>query len=196
MFCERWFARTHLDTSFSIMHAMVVPVLFYVLWQIFYSLKTEVLDKHKLANDKDMITSAKWLGEIRPHPVYVWLHRRGYKWSASIVLPSFQLLYTIGTLIPALFAYHFFWVHAGILLLAFGFACWYGAQYYFEVFSMNYSKRLQKQMEEQHEHAEPEREPTPESRYGPSSCLSVASFIFFFILFMSCFVSMIAYFCS
>lgn len=203
MFCERWYAREALETSLSIKHAMIVPVLFYVLWQCFYSLKTDVLDKNKLQSDKDMLTSARWLGEIKPHPVYLMLVRRGYKWSPSIVLPGFQLFYTIGTLIPAWLAFHYFWAHVLILCTAFAFACWYGAQYYFEVFSMNYSKRLQKQIdetkaEEKQESQKISQAPTaaPVTRYGPNSWLSFASFFFFFILFMSCFVSMIVYFCS
>lgn len=193
MFCERWYVREAVvDTTFSLKHAIFIPVLFYILWQIFYSLKTDVLDRQKLENDKEMITSAKWLGEIRPHPVYMMLVKKGYNLSPTVVLIGFQLLYTFVTLIPALLAYHFFWVHVGILLLAFTFAAWYGAQYYFEVFSMNYSKRLQKHMDE----VKGEPEPTAQSRYGPSSLLSFASFIFFFILFISCFISMVVYFCT
>lgn len=107
-------------------------------------------------------------------------------------------------------AFHYFWAHALLLLTAFAAAVWYGSQYYFEVFTINYSKRLQKQIEDaqqqqqagsenkekrHHEH-DPDREEHHAAQYGPSSWLSVVSFISFFVLFLSCFISLVAYFCS
>jgi hypothetical protein len=47
--------------------------------EVFYVLKTEVVDKRKLATDKKLMTSARWLAEVKPHFVYRFLLRHGWK---------------------------------------------------------------------------------------------------------------------
>lgn len=51
-------------------------IFFYALWQFFYWVKVEVVDHAKLEQDKTIVTSAKWLSEYQPHPVYLAIKKR------------------------------------------------------------------------------------------------------------------------
>lgn len=95
VFCERWYIRadtidaispSELGLGVSLKHGLFVPIVFYILWQVFYSLKTDFLDRHKLDNDPDMITSSRWLSEIRPHPLYLMVLKKGIKLPPPLVL--------------------------------------------------------------------------------------------------------------
>jgi hypothetical protein len=55
--------------TISFSNSMLWPLVFYSAWQIFYLIKTELLDAHKLKADGSLITSLRWLGEKKPHPI-------------------------------------------------------------------------------------------------------------------------------
>jgi len=122
----------------------IYMVFFYALWQFFYWLKVEVVDKRKLENDKTIVTSAKWLSEYQPHPVYVSLKRRFPFITPQGTLIATQLVYTGLTLLLIPFMYNNREFHAAVLIFTFGVACWYGASFYFDSFTDNYTKRLEK----------------------------------------------------
>jgi len=78
-------------------------LLFYVLWQVLYVLKTEYLDGVKFANDATLMSSARWLSSVQPHPLYSKVLKRGWKVTPNQILVPFQLVYTLLTFIPAFF---------------------------------------------------------------------------------------------
>lgn len=41
--------------------SLLAPLGFYILWQCIYYVKTEVVDRHKLAADPSLQTSLRWL---------------------------------------------------------------------------------------------------------------------------------------
>jgi hypothetical protein len=105
-------------------------------------------------------------------------------------------------LIPIFIVYHSFWAHVVYLLFVFATACWYAAQFYFDVFAANYSKRLQKKVESTAAGSEHkikknvDEEPVATGgKYGCSSLTSVVYFLVFFVLFLSCFLALIAWLC-
>mmetsp|Transcript_29504 Transcript_29504/g.41525 ORF Transcript_29504/g.41525 Transcript_29504/m.41525 type:complete len:421 (+) Transcript_29504:60-1322(+) len=153
-FCVRWFPQKHSrisslsvcideECSVSYFNIFVLTMVFYSIWQVLYLLKTEVLDKRKLEKDKDIITSARWLSQIRPHPVWKFFLSKGCKpQHAPLVLAGVQFVYTILTLIPILLIYKSFEFHVLYLSLVLLVCIWNGANFYFEIFSETYSERL------------------------------------------------------
>lgn len=163
-----------------------------------------------------MLTSSKWLSEVRPHPIYKFLLSKGVNIRPVILLPStlptilcfpsfaqayviprnsvFQFIYTILTLFPAWIAYRYYWANAAYLCIVFVVACWYGASFYFDIFSENYSKRLQRSIREESEKGDDSR-PKIDNKYHPTSWMSVLSFIAFFVLFLCFFLMLMSYFC-
>jgi hypothetical protein len=176
--------------------AIFPPLFFYILWQVFYILKTEIVDKRKLATDKKLMTSARWLAEVKPHFVYRFLLRHGWKHGGQPTLIAFQLLYTLLTLIPTKFLYEYYWLHALWLGIIFLIAVWYGASFYFDVFSFNYSKRLLNKNTDgtpdtsnsTNGRGKQEDEVTAaDGRYSPN-WKSLVSFVLFFVVFLCSFL--------
>jgi len=152
-YCLRWYPRAgdfhticgseENSCELSFREGLMNPFYLYVYWQIAYYVKTEFLDRKKLASDKDLMTSLRWMTEKEPHPVYKWCRARGYKGSGVTLLVFVQFCYTIATVVPAMIFFSHFWLHTAFLLFVFLCIIWGGASYYFEVFSESYSKRLQ-----------------------------------------------------
>jgi len=91
------------------------------------------------------MTSSRWMSEIKPHPLWKFYRKHGASLKyANFYLVSTQFVYTIGTLIPVIPVFGSFEVHS--VYLAFIFVCsvWNGANFYFEIFTETYSKRLQR----------------------------------------------------
>lgn len=72
----------------------VMPALgLYCYWQVFYLLKTEVIDRKHLQSDKEIVTSLRWMSEIQPHPVYKYIREtRGWNVPAIVVMVCFQFV--------------------------------------------------------------------------------------------------------
>jgi len=122
----------------------IFMIFFYMLWQFFYWIKVEVIDHDKISADPTIVTSAKWLSQYQPHPIYLAIKKKWSWVTPQATLIVTQLMYTgmTMTLIPFMYNYQAF--HAGVLIFTFGVACWYGAQFYFDSFTENYTKRLEK----------------------------------------------------
>lgn len=140
----------------SLMEAVVHPICFYIFWQVTYIAKTEFIDKAKLASDAELVTSLRWMTERRPHPIYRAVERHQYRFRfgpflirhPSSLLMLVQLIYTVLTMLPIKFMYESFAVHASMLVFFMLVCIWNGANYYFDVFSKNYTKRVEQLMKE------------------------------------------------
>jgi len=207
MFCYRWYPpnaelfQIAADaTTISFKEILVVPVSFYVYWQAMYILKTEYLDQAKLKQDKELMTSSRWMSEIKPHTVYKFLVSKGFNYRPTTILAFFQLLYTIVTLIPMKFVYEYYEVHVIYLALIFATATWFGASYYFDVFSESYSKRLQTLINHKTKEgaaigSAKDNVQSAANKIYPT-CSSFVNFVGFFVLFIGCFFMLAYYLCS
>jgi len=156
-------------------------VVFYVFWQILYILKTEWLDAIKFQKDETLMSSARWLSSVHPHPLYTAVMKRGWKVTPTQVLVPVQLVYTIFTLIPMVFMYQNKWVHLMGILIAFGCSTWFGACYYFESFTDNYTKRLEEKIGKFYEQNRNPDNKERKLKYLPNSKKSVVVFILYFL---------------
>jgi len=154
-FCWRWYPHTDFSSVCSegdcwvTFGSLAVTLVCYCLWQIAYFVKTEIIDRDFIEKDKEIVTSARWMSDVKPHPIWVMCAKKGYKREqASYVLMTVQLIYTMLTFIPIPFIYHSFELHVLYLSAIFLVAVWNGANFYFEIFSETYSKRLQKLLNE------------------------------------------------
>lgn len=142
-------AATTAVCSVGVVHHLVLPVCFYVLWQAIYWVKTEVIDRKKLEDDPEIQTSLRWLagsGKGTMHDAALGVSRAvGYmgrteRFNASslktkIVFMSAQLLYTIVTLLPTILMYDHFYVHAAFLAVWSLAAAFNGSSFYVDVYS-------------------------------------------------------------
>jgi len=158
---------------------MANMLLFYGYWQFLYCIKTEWIDAHKFRKDETLMSSARWLSSVRPHPIYRAILKRGYNVTPIQVLVPFQLLYTILTFVPVTLMYKYEWAHLLGILVAFGSSTWFGASYYFETFTDNYSKRLEDKIKKYYESNEnPDKK--QKLKYLPNSTRSVVMFVIHF----------------
>ncbi|EGC37332.1 hypothetical protein DICPUDRAFT_24393, partial [Dictyostelium purpureum] len=153
-YCLRWYPNVYpLETAcggvecyLTMKENFLMPLYVYFFWQTFYYIKTEVVDRKKLANDKDIMTSSRWMSVKQPHPIYQWCQNHGYNVSPVAILMLVQLFYTLGTVITVPFIIRSFWLHTAFMIFIFVAVSWNGASYYFEVFSENYSSRLKSEI--------------------------------------------------
>lgn len=117
-------------------------MLLYAFWQIMYLIKTEVLDRKKLNSDDQLMTSLRWLAFKKPHPIYRRIKKMGYDPNPILLLVVFQFFYSMLVALPMFVAYHYRRVHELYLMGVFLVAVINGAQFYFEVFTESYTKRL------------------------------------------------------
>lgn len=155
-FCLRWYpANGDITRVCSDMECHPSPTIifgytlvFYIIWQILYILKTEYLDKKKIENDKDIITTARFWTIIKPHPIYLWFKKKGYNFHPVIILSGCQFIYTLLTLLPIIPIYMSFELHCIYLSIIFLVCVWNGANFYFEIFTETYRKRLHRFLKE------------------------------------------------
>jgi hypothetical protein len=134
----------------------VYPVLYYLVWQALYILKTEVLCREALARDPALATSVRWLAADRRHPLNVVttltcrrLRILGPEEAldpetvkTKVVFWVVQLLYTVATFLPAKLAFDHQWACAAVMWALLCLCVWNGANYYIEVFSTRYTLKF------------------------------------------------------
>lgn len=129
----------------------------YMAWQLMYYMKTEVFDKSRLDDNPCLITSLRWLSADKKNAmaraVLKLLRAMGVfgkeedfdstTVKTKLVFISSQLMYTIVTFLPV--PLFFYWRRAHIMFILFIFATsvYYGAGYYFEVFSRRYHQKFE-----------------------------------------------------
>jgi len=158
-FCMRWFPENQdlsnicveKDCYMSPYYAIVLPFVFYILWQLLYLIKTEVFDREKLARDKEIMTSVRWMTQVKPHPIYKMMLKAGLRPNPVLALSVVQGIYTLFTLLPVLVIYNHYELHCVYLCGIFVICIWNGANFYFEIFSETYSARLQGYLKEMKE---------------------------------------------
>jgi len=159
-----------MDTEMS-WWSLVGALLLYALWQAVYLIKTEVIDRKKLNEDDEMMTSLRWMTRRRPHPIYRKIRSMGFNPNPVALIVVLQFLITLAVCVPMMFCYQYRWAHLLFLFVVLMACLRNGAAYYFEVFTEQYVTRLKKASE---------RAPKP-STYS-TSLWSLIVFTTFFVL--------------
>ena len=142
-------------TSLSLTELISLPLSLYVLWQLGYWTITELLLRQRLSEDKELVTSLRWLVADKKNGfrnvclsllVTIGVSQPGEELvadtlKAKVVFASVQLVYTVLTLLPTYFLYSSYRLSCVYLVFIFGWGTWNGASYYIEVFAERY--RLQ-----------------------------------------------------
>jgi len=161
------------DCRASLYYTFGVSFVAYCLWQALYLIQTEVIDKEKLAKDKQIMTSVRWMTEYKPHPVYKWMVKNGYRYGPTSALVLTQGIYTFITLLPIIPVFQYYELHAVYLCLIFLVCIWNGANYYFEIFTETYTDRLQRFLKEKKREKKEAKETKPaEKNIKPKESLS------------------------
>jgi hypothetical protein len=155
---------TQKPESLSFSTALSLPVLFYIGWQVFYLLITEVLHLQKFRKDPELSTSLRWManptksgflsaavlkgmrasGLMKPNEYY-----DSESWKTKFAFIGTQLVYTIATFMITPLLYNYYWCHVIFVILMTASALWNGASYYSKhQYSLNDFKKWQKKQEE------------------------------------------------
>jgi len=143
------------STSLTLTEVFTLPLGLYIAWQLGYWTITEVFLRNKLSQDKELITSLRWLALDKKNGfrnfivsllVKLGVSQPGEEFvadtmKAKVVFASVQLVYTFITILPTYFLYSSYRLSCIYLVLIFGWGTWNGASYYIEVFAERY--RLQ-----------------------------------------------------
>lgn len=153
-FCLRWYPNKIVVCSSSscIPSASITfgfSFVFYTIWQILYILKTEYIDREKLDKDRKIITTSRFWTEIKPHPIYLFVRKRGWNIDPLVILTCSQTVYTLLSLLPIMPIFVSFELHCLYLGSIFLICVWNGANFYFEVFVGTYQKRLERFIQNQ-----------------------------------------------
>ena len=141
----------------------VAAMTLYLVWQVAYVIKTEVLDKNKLDNSPSLLTSLRWmsrdnknrfartiLGFLRKLGIFhEQEHFDSTQMKTKLVFCLSQFIFTLVFFLPTPFLYyshtlHFFWICFIFIVSIFN-----GASYYIEIFSQRYHLLLSRKEEMQ-----------------------------------------------
>jgi hypothetical protein len=166
-FCSRWYPNTHVPAVLSTFYSeptsaeedspltmwhMIPALISYLMWQILYLFKTEVMDREVFETDLSIQTSLSWLTSDSKnflHQLVRGLLRKlkimrkdetfnSKTMKTKLIFVTAQLIYTLLCFLPSLLFYHNFYLHVFYLTYLITTAVHNGASYYIEVFSRKY----------------------------------------------------------
>jgi hypothetical protein len=134
----------------------IYPMTLYIIWQVAYLVKTEIMDAKKFRDDPELVTSLRWISMHTKNRKNAWtlkqFRRIGFfgpdeeyspdSIKTKFVFVTMQFLYTMVTFCVATACYVNFYVHTFIILICFSFCVWNGATYYIEIFSSRYQQYI------------------------------------------------------
>ncbi|EKX48936.1 hypothetical protein GUITHDRAFT_46972, partial [Guillardia theta CCMP2712] len=153
--CERWHGDEAAKQPMTLDGWLMSPLKFYMLWQIFYLVQTEVIDRKKLDDDPTIKTSLRWLAQDKrsaPNKIALKLCRSmrimddkesfdHHNFKTKVVFVAMQLLYTILCFLPTGLVYQSFFLHSALIIFIFAASVWNGANYYIDVFSKSFESK-------------------------------------------------------
>lgn len=143
--------------SLSIVETLVYPSIFYLLWQVTWSIITEVIFHDLLAADLDLITSLRYLCRD-PKNGAVKLFRKllirlgalapdedvdPEKMKIKLLFAVCQFIYNSISLLPVYIFYRDYFLTVCYILFIILCGVWNGASYYIEVFSKKYNLKFE-----------------------------------------------------
>jgi hypothetical protein len=152
------------DSRLGFQGAVVEPFLFYMLWQLLYMVKTEIVDRKRMKEDPSIVTSLRWLTRDTKNPMHQLAKRvcrsigvlkqdEEFEPESLKTKMAFwigQLLFMILTILPVPVLFRYQTASTAYLLFILSSAVFNGSNYYFEVFAVRYLQRLES-MERKHE---------------------------------------------
>jgi hypothetical protein len=131
---------------------LFLATLGYLLWQVAYFIKTEIVDKSKLDNRPEKITSLRWLSKDLKNPlvyqIVLFARRLGVyarneepdpsTVKTKLVFMSSQFLYTTSTFLLSFLVKNSATTSLFLIGIIYTIAVYYGASFYIEVFSTRY----------------------------------------------------------
>lgn len=127
----------------------------YVLWQVLYWIKTEIVDRDMLDGDPAMLTSLRWIVSNKKGCMHRVASRLAKATGAlregdavnskslriKLIFVTCQLLYTVVCMaLPVLVLRRSFACHLVFFVLMMSAAVWNGATFYFSVFCVSYDR--------------------------------------------------------
>ena len=130
----------------------------YILWQVLYFVKTEIIDAPLLDADPSIPTSLRWISADVKHPMnrlFTFLMRKlgimrrdelfdAKTLKTKIIFMGGQLLYTIVTMAPAPLLLSHFGANTVTLVAIFAVAVYNAGGFYMQVFARRYETNLEK----------------------------------------------------
>jgi len=118
---------------------IILPLVPYIIWQILYYIKVEVLSSHK-----NRMTSVKWLleGDKKGFIAKMSSIPFGEK-NIHLGFILMQFIYTILTMLPVPFLWNNRIYHVILIIVMTLISLWNGATFYFDVFSKRYMESLE-----------------------------------------------------
>jgi len=162
-YLERWFNDSHasamnqVDAGLGWRGAFFEPLVFYLVWQLLYIFKTEIVDRKSLAADPSIQTSLRWLTRDTKNPMHVTAKIvcraigilgpnevfQPEELKTKMVFWVGQLVFILFTLLPTPFLFRYRDLNTAYILLVLLAAIYNGSNYYFEVFAARYLAQLE-----------------------------------------------------
>lgn len=138
---------------------IALALFLYLMWQIVYILKTEVIDREKLDSDANLQTSLRWLSVdernamnimARSIMTSVGILKKGEKldpktMKTKMIFVASQFVYTFLTYLPSFFFFSSQLLNLAYLIFLFVACVFNGGAYYIEVFSSRYNNKFKKE---------------------------------------------------
>lgn len=138
---------------------------FYIIWQVLYIAKTEIIDRKRFQQDPTIQTSLRWLTRDSKNVMHVMAKKvcraigvlgrvedfDPEALKTKLVFWIGQLLFTVITLVPTPFLFANYSSNTGYILLVLSTAVYNGSNYYFEVFAARYIQKLESASKRQEE---------------------------------------------
>mmetsp|Transcript_15296 Transcript_15296/g.23035 ORF Transcript_15296/g.23035 Transcript_15296/m.23035 type:complete len:560 (-) Transcript_15296:92-1771(-) len=130
----------------------------YIFWQVSYYIKTEIMDRHVLDNNPELLTSLRWLAKDKKNATArgvlklmksVGVMKKDEEYQAhevktKIIFMTSQFVFTVVAFLPSFLLYRSYRLHVGYMVALFVTAVYNGASYYIEVFSQRYQLKFSK----------------------------------------------------
>ena len=145
-----------IKSSLSI-HEYLYAIIGYLVWQLLYFYKTEILDKSKLDVDPTKLTSLRWMANDMKNPFVAKVLKLCRKFGiytqnekpdatnmkTKLVFVFCQFLYTLCTFIPSYFVSGHSFLTLALIGIIFIVSVFNGAEFYIDVFSHRYQWQFQ-----------------------------------------------------
>jgi len=138
-----------ISCSSNFMYTLLYPTCFFAAHQLLYFVVIQGCLKSFIVNDPNALTSYRYLFRKRAGPAYRLISLCGPK----LRIIMFGLWYTVFaavSMLPTILYYHYWPLHAAMVVLALGFAVWNGSGFYTEMLRLRRMKEIAEDKKHSH----------------------------------------------